>query len=227
VRFYGELFGWQLSTTDSGTTIDTPGINGHIGASPTGEAWAAICVETDDPQATLDRANALGATTMLPVTSGGAGPAAMFRDPDGLPVGLVRAESPADGTAVAAEAVDWFEILGSDATRTQQFYADLFGWKVDASGFPDYTVVDPGGRGIWGGIGGGQPSRWATVYAAVADVDETLRRAEELGGSRVDAPEVVALKTAARAALYGSAGDMKTGMFRDPAGNVFGVYAKH
>jgi hypothetical protein len=36
---------------------------------------------------------------------------------------------------------------------------------------------------------------------------------------------VPTLKAAARAALYGSAGGMKTGAFRDPAGNVFGVFS--
>lgn len=233
VTFYGELFGWRLRGSSGGahTTIDTQaggGINGGIGRSPTGEAWSAFCVETDDPQALLDQANSLGATTVMPVTDlGGAATLAVFRDLDGLPVGLVRGPSPVAGPAGSAEPVTWFEILGSDAARTQRFYADLFGWAIDASGFPGYAVVDPGaGRGIQGGIGGGVDHNWAIVYAAVADADETLRRADELGGSRVSAPGVLALKDAARAALYGATGDLNTGMFRDPAGNVFGVYQR-
>jgi predicted enzyme related to lactoylglutathione lyase len=170
----------------------------------------------------------------MPVTDfGGAVTIAMFDDPDGLLVGLVRApagpsyrDAPAP-SAGSGEPVDWFEVLGSDAARTQRFYADLFGWKVDRSGIPGYAVVDTGtGRGIQGGIGGGEESRWATVYAGVTDLERTLRRAEKLGGSRVRAPGVSALKSAARAALYGSSGDMHTGLFRDPAGNVFGVYQK-
>lgn len=117
--------------------------------------------------------------------------------------------------------------MGSDAARTQRFYADLFGWTVDSSGFPGYAVVGTGtGRGIQGGIGGGQESRWATIYAKVDNVDKTLSRAEKLGGSRVTDPGVPALKSAARAALYGSVDDpMKTAAFRDPAGNVFGIFA--
>ena len=116
--------------------------------------------------------------------------------------------------------------MGSDAARTQRFYADLFGWTVDNSAFPGYAVVDTGtGRGIQGGIGGGEESRWATIYAKVADVDQTLSRAEKLGGSRIFDPGVPALKSAARAALYGSVDDhMKTGAFRDPSGNVFGLF---
>ncbi len=239
VAFYGELFGWGLREVPGGgyTMIDTRGgggIHGAIRKNPTGGRWPTFFVEADDPQATLDKANSLGGTTVLPVTDLGDGPAiAVFGDPDGLLVGLVRAPVvPPQGTEPAPSAgpggpVDWFEILGSDAVRTQRFYSDLFGWKVDSSAFPGYTVVDTGtGRGLWGGIGGGLESRWAIVYAGVSDVDQTLRDAEKLGGSRVLAPEVSALKNAARTALYGSADDISTGVFRDPAGNVFGVYHK-
>lgn len=238
VEFYGKLFGWELQGFAGGgyTTIDTrggAGINGGIGKSQTGEPWSAFYVETDDPQATLDKANSLGGTTVMPVTDfGGAVTIAMFNDPDSLLVGLVRAPSEPSHEGESApspgsgEPVTWFEILGSDAARTQQFYGELFGWKVDNS-FPGYATVDTGtSRGIQGGIGGGLRSRWAIVYVGVADVEQTLIRAEQLGGSRVVDPEVSALKNAARTALYGSADDIKTGAFRDPAGNVFGIRHK-
>ena len=239
VAFYGGLFGWGLQALPGGgyTLIDTrgdDGINGGIGRSRTGEPWSTFYVETDDLQATLDRANVLGGTTVLPVTVvGGAVTIAMLGDPDGLPVGLVQAPAqPGQGleaapSAGSGEPVTWFEVMGSDPARTQRFYADVFGWTMDNSGFPGYAVVDTGtGRGIQGGIGGGVGVRWATVYAAVPDVDETLSRAEELGGSRVSDLSVPALKSAARAARYGSADDIKTGAFLDPAGNAFGVYAR-
>jgi predicted enzyme related to lactoylglutathione lyase len=238
VAFYGELFGWGLQAFPGGgyTMIDTRGgggINGGIGKSQTGEPWSAFYVETDDLQAMLDKANSLGGTTVVPATDfGGAVTVAMFHDPDGLLVGLVQApaepsqENEPAPSAGPGEPVSWFEVMGSDPARTQQFYADLFGWTVDHSGIPGYAVVDTGThRGIQGGLGGGEQARWATVYARVADVDQTLSRAEKLGGSRISDPGVPALKSAARAARYGSAGDhMKTGAFRDPAGNVFGIY---
>jgi predicted enzyme related to lactoylglutathione lyase len=235
--FYGELFGWGLQGMPGGgyTMIDTRGgggINGGIGRSRTGGQWSAFYVETGDLQATLGRAASLGGAIVMPVTDVGGGLAiAMFGDPDGLLVGLVRAAAePARGDGPAPSAgpgasVTWFEVMGSDAARTQRFYADLFGWTV-GSDFPGYAPVDTGTRrGIQGGLVGGEESRWATIYAKVADVDRTLRRAERLGGSVISDPGVPALKAAARAALYGSAGEsMKTGAFRDPAGNVFGVF---
>jgi predicted enzyme related to lactoylglutathione lyase len=238
--FYGELFGWGLQGFPGGgyTMIDTRGgcgINGGIGRSRTGQPWSAFYVETNDLQATLKKANSLGGTTVMPVTDfGGAVTIAMFHDPDDLLIGLVLAPAEPSGpdtpfpSAGSGAPVTWFEIMGSDATRTQRFYADLFGWTVDNSAFPDYATVDTGtGRGIWGGIGGGVESRWATIYASVTDVDETLHLAEKLGGSRIADPAVPALKSAARAAIYGAIDEnMKTGAFRDPAGNVFGVSHK-
>jgi predicted enzyme related to lactoylglutathione lyase len=238
VAFYRELFGWELraSPREDYTMIDTRGgrgINGGIGRSPTGSPWSTFYVETEDPQASLDHANALGGTTVIPVTNlGGAVTVALFSDPDGLLIGLVQARTepfPGDRSpsAGSGEPVTWFEILGSDPARSQRFYAELFGWTIDTSGVPGYAVANTGTRrGIQGGVGGGEESRWAIVCAGVADVEETLRRAEKLGGSRLSAPGVSTLKTAARAALYGSGDDIDTGWFRDPAGNVFGVSQK-
>ncbi|HXP18074.1 MAG TPA: VOC family protein [Streptosporangiaceae bacterium] len=224
IAFYQELFGWGLQPFAGGgyTMIDTragAGINGGIGKSQTGEPWSAFYVEADDLQAMLDKANSLGGTTVMPVTDfGGAVTIAMFNDPDGLLVGLVQAAAgsgPDDAPAPSAgagEPVDWFEVLGSDAEQTQKFYAELFGWTVDDSGFPGYAMVRTGSsRGIQGGLGGGDDTRWATIYASVADVEQSLARAEELGGSRIYGPRPVD-------------DHMETGAFRDPAGNVFGVY---
>lgn len=237
--FYRNLFGWQLQPMPGGeyTMVGTGGdggINGGIGRSRTGEPWLAFYVETEDLQATLDKAESFGGATITPVTDIGENlTVAMLRDPDGLPVGLVRqqpvtsaeTEASEPGPPAAPSPVTWFEVFGSDPARTQQFYADLFGWTVTDTGIPGYAVVDTGdGRGIQGGLGGGLAARWATVYARVSDVDQTLSRVEELGGSRVLAPEVSALKSAARAALYGSVDQLKTSEFRDPAGNVFGIF---
>lgn len=224
VAFYEELFGWGQQAFAGGgyTMIDTRGgggINGGIGKSQTGEPWSTFYVEADDLQAMLDKANSLGGTTVMPVTDfGGAVTIAMFNDPDGLLVGLVQAAADPDHpeapgpSAGAGAPVDWFEVLGSDAERTQRFYTELFGWTVDDSGFPGYRMVDTGaGRGIQGGLGGGEDARWATIYASVTDVEQTLSRAEKLGGSRIYGPRSVD-------------DHMETGAFRDTAGNVFGVY---
>jgi uncharacterized protein len=220
LAFYGELFGWGLRAVPgvNYTRVDTQGgggINGGIGRSGTGEAWATFYVEVDDPQAFLDRAEALGATTVLPATEiPGMATFAMFDDPDGLLVGLMQGEGtpeaaqrPSDGDGAA---VDWFEVLGADAGRSQAFYAELFGWDVPQG--DAYGLVGPGAaHGIGGGIGAGGETRWATVYASVEDVEAVLARAEALGATRVYGPKQVDDHT-------------ETGAFRDPGGNVVGVY---
>lgn len=215
-KFYDELFRWTLETTaETYTRIDTrggSGMTGGIGRSGTGEPWIAFYVEVDDPQSVLDRAESMGAKTVVPVTELPVVTFAMFNDPDGLLIGLMKPMAgdpgPSDGEG---EAVDWFEVLGKDASRTQSFYRELFGWSIDED--TSYAMVDTGaGRGAAGGIGASdEGSTWATVYASVEDVEKCLTGAEELGGQRVYGPLEVADSTT-------------TGAFRDPVGNVFGVY---
>jgi predicted enzyme related to lactoylglutathione lyase len=213
VKFYGALLGWDLQAVADGyTLVDTRGgrgINGGIGRSQTGEPWATFYVEVEDLQGSLDRAEALGGRTAWPVTKLPGMAFAMLHDPDGLLVGLQRggamemvSRGPSEGDGAA---VDWFEVLGADAAGSQRFYAELFGWTVPQGAYGQVTA------GIGGGIGAGGESRWATVYAAVGDVEAALARAESLGGSRVYGPNPVDDHT-------------DTGAFRDPAGNVFGVY---
>jgi uncharacterized protein len=73
-------------------------------------------------------------------------------------------------------------------------------------------MVDSGARrGIQGGLRASAESHWATIYASVPDVEQTLAKAESLGGSRIYGPMAVD-------------DHMQTGAFRDPAGNVCGVY---
>jgi len=202
VRFYGELFAWNLQPVSEGyTLVDTrggQGINGGIGRSDTGEPWATFYVEVDDLQATLERAEALGGRTVVPVIELPGMAFAMFDDPDGLLVGLMRSPPP-------TAAVDWFEVLGADAGRSQAFYAELFGWEVPGGAYGQVVA------GIGGGIGAGGDASWATVYASVGDVEATLARAGSLGGTRVYGPKQVDDHT-------------ETGAFRDPAGNLVGVY---
>jgi uncharacterized protein len=226
VRFYGELFGWGLQRVPGDgifyTLVDTRGgggVNGGIGKSATGEPWATFYVEADDLQPVLDKAESLGGKTVMPVVEvPGMVTFAMFTDLDGLLVGLVKRAEPREGAPQGPSVghgvpVDWFEVLGSDGARTQAFYGELFGWKLNDRGSPGYGLVDTdaGGRGIQGGIGAGGEQRWATIYANVPDVEKTLARAEQLGGTRVYGPTQVDDHT-------------ETGALRDPAGNVFGVY---
>jgi hypothetical protein len=83
-----------------------------------------------------------------------------------------------------------FEIIGKDGKKLQDFYAALFGWKVDANNPMNYGMVDGAETGIGGGIassmdgGAGQ----VTIYVEVDDLDAALKKAESLGGKTVMPP---------------------------------------
>jgi len=220
-EFYAELFGWRMQPVPGidYTLVNTGGgINGGIEKSADGVPSVTFYIQTDDLQAALDKINLLGGKTETPITElPGMATYALFSDPDGLRVGLVLGPSDAQHVAESVPAagggapVDWFEVLGADADRSQRFYAEIFGWQATGAG-PGYRMVDTkSARGIQGGIGIGQQGTWVTVYASVADVEAVLARAVDLGGQREQGPAAVD-------------DHLQTGALRDPAGNVFGVY---
>lgn len=107
-----------------------------------------------------------------------------------------------------------FEIVSSDAEKLHPFYSDVFGWKIDANNPVNYGIVDNGGEGINGGIGGVMDHDYAghvTFYIQVADPAETLKKIESLGGKTVMPP----------AQIPGT--PTTIAQFTDPAGNLIGL----
>ena len=111
-----------------------------------------------------------------------------------------------------AHPVMWFEVLGKDAGKLQQFYGGLFAWSFRTEGAPEYGIVNTGDtRGIPGGVGQTYPGTrpWVTFYVETADVTASLRKAETLGGKIV----------MPRTTLPG----VTLGIFEDPEGHVVGL----
>ncbi len=106
-----------------------------------------------------------------------------------------------------------FEIIGRDGTKLQDFYRALFGWSIDANNPMNYGLVQPGiggpEPGIGGGIAGGESPR-VTIYVQVVDLNETLRKAESMGGKTVMPPSDVP-------------GGPTLAQFSDPEGNLIGL----
>ena len=111
-----------------------------------------------------------------------------------------------------------FEITGRDAKRLQDYYAELFDWRIDAANPMGYGIVarednlSEQGIGIGGGINEG-PEGYpghVTVYVEVPDVEATLAAAERLGGTRMMGPREV---------MEG----LVVGLFTDPEGHTIGV----
>jgi len=91
--FYGELFGWKTSKVPGEIPYamvdkEGDGIGGGIGQAQNGGGHVTFYVGTDDPQATLDKAEQLGGKTIMPVTKLPQVTIALFADPEGHVVGL-------------------------------------------------------------------------------------------------------------------------------------------
>jgi len=118
-------------------------------------------------------------------------------------------------------AVVHFEVMGQDGPKLQQFFRDLFGWRIDADNPMGYGVIahsdnhSTGGIGIGGGIiGGMEPADGGvTFYVEVDDIEATLQQAEKLGGSRLYGPEQIP-------------GGPLFGHLKDPEGHWIGLFQK-
>ena len=106
-----------------------------------------------------------------------------------------------------------FEIMGADGAQLQNFYRELFDWKITTDNEWQYGMVETGGEGgINGGIAGnpdGAGGGRVTVYAGVDDLQKYLDKAVSLGAT------VVLPVT--------DMGQVVIAMFADPAGNVTGL----
>ena len=110
-----------------------------------------------------------------------------------------------------ANPVTWFEITGKDGKKLQDFYAGVFGWKIDANNPMSYGMVDNAGQGIGGGISAGDGgTNQVTFYVEVDDPQAYLDRIESGGGKTVmPVTEIPGMVIFAQ--------------FADPEGNVVGI----
>ncbi|HEY7042881.1 MAG TPA: VOC family protein [Nocardioidaceae bacterium] len=116
-----------------------------------------------------------------------------------------------------------FEIPADDFERAQNFYREAFGWNMQHMPELQYTMVgttessEQGMPTNPGAINGGMGQRQSphaehpTVTIGVDDIDKTLERVSELGGSAVGEKNAV--------------GDMGwAAYFKDSEGNVIGLW---
>jgi uncharacterized protein len=104
------------------------------------------------------------------------------------------------------------EVVGKDGAALQRYYSALFGWKFDSSNPGGYGITDPAETGVAVGVGSTQDgsSGHVTGYVKVADINATLAKVTELGGS------VVMPK-------FSPDGSAQLAMFADPEGHVIGL----
>ena len=145
-KFYGELLGWEyVDTTVLGRpyTVARIGKNavGGIhaprpdGAGKTPAHWLSY-MSVADVDASVDKAKAAGGGVLAgPLDVGSVGRAAVLRDPQGAPFGLVRlsAGDPPEPAAPVAGTFFWNEYLTKDLDGTLAFYNALVPHEVTVS----------------------------------------------------------------------------------------------
>ena len=105
------------------------------------------------------------------------------------------------------------EIPAANVQAAGKFYRELLGWKIEHDDTMNYSMWQAGD-----GSGGGfpevskdAPAGHVLVYIDSDDIDADLKKVEKLGGT------VVQPKTEIPSIGW-------FGMFKDPTGNVLGLY---
>ena len=94
-KFYSEVFGWQLDTSNPGgygmLRQEGETVTGGFGPSTDGgPGHVTFYVHTDDPKATLANVERLGGRVIMPLTEVAPETTiALFSDPEGHVVGLM------------------------------------------------------------------------------------------------------------------------------------------
>ena len=85
------------------------------------------------------------------------------------------------------------EIRSADPDATRAFFGELIGWAYADGALPGYTFVDTGVEGALptaiGPLQGGADS--VLFFVGVQDVEATLTRAEQLGGTTIQPAQTV------------------------------------
>ncbi len=109
--------------------------------------------------------------------------------------------------------VSYLRIPATDAEQTARFYGDVFGWTVDTDR-PDPSFEDGSGHVIGHFIPDQPVAGEAGIrpYVYVERIDDALEKVSDCGGAVVTSPY--------------AEGDLWVATFRDPSGNVVGVWQR-
>ena len=109
-----------------------------------------------------------------------------------------------------SEHIDYVEMPGGDLAATTAFYRAAFGWGFVDYG-PEYAAFE--GAGLDGGLAAATPAGTAPLVILKADnLEDALARVEAAGGVITEP-------------IFEFPGGRRF-HFRDPAGNVLGVWAE-
>jgi predicted enzyme related to lactoylglutathione lyase len=205
--FYSQLFGWTAEEPNEefggyfNFACRGARVSGGMKAMPDAgvpDVWS-IYLATDDAAKTAESATAHGGQVVVePMAVGDLGTMGFVIDAGGAGIGMWQ-----PGSFAGLELVDesstpaWFELHTRDYDASLDFYRQVFGWETQTMGdSPEfrYTVAKDGEEQVAGVMDAsgflpeGVPAHWS-VYFRTDDVDATVARALELGGSVIQPPE--------------------------------------
>ncbi|MDX6633488.1 MAG: uncharacterized protein QOG09_255 [Solirubrobacterales bacterium] len=227
--FYSELFGWQAEDmpVGDGVNYSMMRLDGRdvaaIAPQPQAQREAGVpplwnsYVSVENADASAERAKELGANVHVPPFDIlEAGRMAVIQDPQGAFFMVWQANQHIGaGLVNVPGALAWNELASSDLDGSKAFYSELFGWEISPfEGSPEPYLAIKNGDANNGGIREatppGTPPHWL-VYFGADDVEASLAKVEELGGTKVAGPISIGMGS--------------IGVAQDPQGAMFALYA--
>lgn len=233
--FYTELLGWTTRTMPMGGAmgdyvmvhVGDEGIGGIVPLDPAHGApshWIGY-VSVDGVDAACERAAAAGGEVCVPATDiPNTGRFAVVADPAGAvisPFGWLPEQAmPEREGGVPVGHFCWDELVSSDPEASMRFNAAVFGWRYEAMDMGPMGTYHMAWRGDTMAAGlmqlpaeaqaGGARSHWVS-YVMVANVDQSVAHATELGASVLVPPRDIP--------------DMgRFSVLMDPVGAVFALF---
>jgi hypothetical protein len=225
--FYSGLFGW--TSIDAGEEFggyvnffaDGEGVAGMMrndGQSARPDVWSTYISSADIDKTVALAAESGGQLIAPTMVVADLGSMAMLADPAGAVFGVWQPGKHTGFTRYNEPAsVTWDELHSKDFAAAMDFYVKVFGWQLDKMSDTDefrYYLGQVDGETVVGLMDSVSflppdvPSHWE-VYFDVADVDASLARVVELGGT---------IDRAAEDTPYG-----RMATVTDPTGAVFNL----
>ncbi|MEL6177923.1 MAG: VOC family protein [Myxococcota bacterium] len=203
LKWYGELFGWDMRLEDTGDGGGLPyALFLQDGKKVAGIGQMADAMKAHMPsmwnsyiavescEAIEAKAVELGAEVVVPTTQvSEQGWMACVKDPVGAVVGFWQANTHTGAEIYnVPNSFSWNELATRDIEAATRFYGDLLGWEFeDNVGPAPMRIIRNKGRenghllamdDEWPDV----PARWS-VYFTVADCDAATQKAHERGGT--------------------------------------------
>jgi predicted enzyme related to lactoylglutathione lyase len=197
-RFYTQLFGWQAEDTGEQTGHYTMFRQGGKVVAAVGPlmspgqptAWTTYISTANTEETAKKVTDAGGQVLSPPMQVMEEGSMAVFQDPTGAAFAVWQPKRMKGAELVnKPNSLGWNELATRDIDAARAFYTRVFPWTtkiIDMGGGQQYTEWLLDGKSIGGAmqIGGmipaSVPPHWL-VYFVVANTDETIKKAQELG----------------------------------------------